>query len=336
MISKTAFLNCIRQDVFPKLAKDEEKRKRTLAYMGCVVVAGLVLSGIAAHSLGITLTEAINKTLAAIFNDRADSGTGVLFPAIAGFVIAFILYHNFLRKQKKKYLPLFIKCLGKMEAGQQVINGDLIRKTQLFPSFDKIDKDDSFSGTLSDTFFSVQELELKQERYSSKRERSEVTVFQGVLIDIPLKKTLKNQTLLVSRLFSGSKINKLNRVKLESIEFERRYQAYSNDQIESRALLTPLFMERLTHLKNYFNADKIEASFFKDHAFFALHTKNNVFESYSLWRSGLDLETYRQFYDEVKAIEDMIKALHLQNKDLDSEVLEKYKAESAPNPDDDE
>jgi hypothetical protein len=40
----------------------------------------------------------------------------------------------------------------------------------------------------------------------------------------------------------------LERVLLEHPEFVRRYEVYSSDQIEARALLTPAFMERFTAL----------------------------------------------------------------------------------------
>jgi hypothetical protein len=37
-------------------------------------------------------------------------------------------------------------------------------------------------------------------------------------------------------------------VRLENPEFERRFEVYSDDQIEARALLTPAFMDRFTAL----------------------------------------------------------------------------------------
>jgi len=40
----------------------------------------------------------------------------------------------------------------------------------------------------------------------------------------------------------------LEPVRLEHAEFEERYEVYSSDQVEARALLTPAFMERFMGL----------------------------------------------------------------------------------------
>jgi hypothetical protein len=51
-----------------------------------------------------------------------------------------------------------------------------------------------------------------------------------------------------NKLFS-SFANNLEKVKLESIDFENRFIVYSNDQVEARYILTPSFMERLVKLE---------------------------------------------------------------------------------------
>ncbi|NCO31474.1 DUF3137 domain-containing protein [bacterium] len=48
--------------------------------------------------------------------------------------------------------------------------------------------------------------------------------------------------------FFVKKSNNKNRVKLESIEFEKLYDVQCLDQVTSRMIITPAFMDRLVQL----------------------------------------------------------------------------------------
>jgi len=53
-------------------------------------------------------------------------------------------------------------------------------------------------------------------------------------------------------------------VKLENIDFEKEFDVYSEDKIESRVLLTPSFMYRLVDYVNKISRKRIYELFFKD------------------------------------------------------------------------
>ena len=54
----------------------------------------------------------------------------------------------------------------------------------------------------------------------------------------------------------------LEKVNLEDTEFNKKFEVYSQDQIEGRCATTPAFMERLLNLKTVFGAKNIKCSFF--------------------------------------------------------------------------
>ena len=53
-------------------------------------------------------------------------------------------------------------------------------------------------------------------------------------------------------------------VKLESTNFEKRFNVFSKNQVEARYLLTPTFIEKFTRLYTAFGTNKAKCSFYKD------------------------------------------------------------------------
>src|SRR5574344_757841 len=51
-------------------------------------------------------------------------------------------------------------------------------------------------------------------------------------------------------------------IKLEDIEFEKKYRAYSDSEIESRYMLTPLFLSNLDDIQTAFGVKNLKCSFF--------------------------------------------------------------------------
>ena len=99
---------------------------------------------------------------------------------------------------------------------------------------------------------------------------------------------------------------KLEKINLEDVEFNKKFEAYAQDQIEGRCLITPAFMEKFLNLKTVFGAKNIKCSFFDNKVMFAISTSKNLFEIGSLNKSLLDFETFENFYKEINAIYEMI------------------------------
>ena len=70
--------------------------------------------------------------------------------------------------------------------------------------------------------------------------------FRGICIYVPMKKSVSGYTLLFNT-FIPQHIPVLKKITLDYLSFRKNYQVYSNDQIEARVLLTPVFMEKLNN-----------------------------------------------------------------------------------------
>ncbi len=295
MISKEKFIQKVQTEVFPQLLSTEKARKKAL------------LIGVIWIFIALFLLIFINL----IFNDENNG----LLKESEGYAVLFIfvgieVWHNFLRKEKKVFSPIFLSFLGQLENKQTAIKETLLKHTCLFNRFDYIEYDDCISGIFENTLFSVAEIKLNVVRGNKSS-----VIFKGVCIDIPMNLPVSGYTLLYNTKLPQPK-SVLKKITLEDVSFGKKYQIYSDNQIDARVLLTPAFMEKLNNLQRCFRNKRIDVSFFGNHAVFVIHTRQNLFESYPLFRKLTNTKTYEKFYDEIKAIYDMIKILSINNKSV--------------------
>ncbi len=148
------------------------------------------------------------------------------------------------------------------------------RNLGLIPSWDRESFEDQLLGTRGSTNFEFFEAHLEDKRTRSDgkgRTRTEwVTVFKGQCLVMNFHKPFNGLTkvfrdLGVLNVFNkiGNKLSgqNLERVRLEDPKFEKAFEVFSNDQIESRFLLTPDFMERLLELERIFQGGKLRCAF---------------------------------------------------------------------------
>jgi hypothetical protein len=117
--------------------------------------------------------------------------------------------------------------------------------------------------------------------------------------------------------FIYSYIRWKKRVKLENIEFEKEFDVYCDDQIESRKLLTPSFMYRLVDYVNKISRNRVYELYFHNNYFYV---KYNILRShwswnymnFSPWESVFtNLKDYVEFYLEIKNITALTQDLKL-------------------------
>ena len=110
--------------------------------------------------------------------------------------------------------------------------------------------------------------------------------------------------------FFVKKSNNKNRVKLESIEFEKLYDVQCLDQVTSRMIITPAFMDRLVQLSQK-TKNKYEFLFRWD----VFYVKWNLSKSYleiNTWKKiTKNIETFIDWYWEMKEIISFIKDMQI-------------------------
>lgn len=130
--------------------------------------------------------------------------------------------------------------------------------------------DDSFNGAYNGVSFSIDEYKVRDDIKS---------FFKGMVIQFNMNKFFRSHTIIrPNTLLHISPSKNLHHTVLEDVEFESKYDVFTNDDVEARYLITTAFMKRLNDIKMSFDSDKIYAAF-KDGMFFlGLNTKLDLFD----------------------------------------------------------
>ncbi len=94
----------------------------------------------------------------------------------------------------------------------------------------------------------------------------------------------------------------LKPIHLEDPVFEKKFNAYSTDEIEGRYLITTAFMERFMNLQTAFGAKRAKCAFYGDSVMFAITTNKNLFEIGSLFGKLENPKQIDQFFNEFASI----------------------------------
>jgi len=115
-------------------------------------------------------------------------------------------------------------------------------------------------------------------------------------------------------LMSNRGKEKLEEIKLEDVEFNKHYRAYSSDEVEGRYLITTSFMERFKNLHTSFGAKKAKCSFYGNDIMFAISTRKNLFEIGGLFTSLTNPKHLETFFNELSSVLNLIEYFKLDEK----------------------
>ncbi len=155
----------------------------------------------------------------------------------------------------------------------------------LFASPDRYSSEDMISGKVDKTDFVFSEVHAQERRvsYDGKGRRQEywTDIFKGFLFIADFHKKFSGHTVVRNDSFFKFGFGS-GRVKLESPEFESRFDTYSTDEIEARYILTPSMMERLIALDKKFDKS-VQFSYVNSSVFVAIPENRNHFEA-GIWK----------------------------------------------------
>jgi hypothetical protein len=171
--------------------------------------------------------------------------------AVAGEAWAFgKLQREYERLYKSRVLPALAERVGQLTYKPASADDvQQLRAARILPECDSVRAEDEIAGTHRG--LGIRIIEARLQRRSGDDTR---IVFDGLLIEIMLPRHLTGTTAVLTDegVFGNLKTRwqsaGMEPVRLENPEFERRFEVYSDDQIEARALLTPAFMDRFTAL----------------------------------------------------------------------------------------
>lgn len=152
------------------------------------------------------------------------------------------------------------------EAGREF---GLAKRFRLVPSHQRERLEDFWSGEIEGYEFLLHEAKLEQRRGSGKSRRW-VTVFRGAIIRIASGRRFHGTTLVMrageheSWFGLGGRKNsiefdghRLDAVDMVHPDFDDRFEVWSDDQVEARYLVDPLYVERLLAMENAFGGEGV-------------------------------------------------------------------------------
>lgn len=182
----------------------------------------------------------------------------------------------------------------------------------LVPTWDRSKYEDRITGERNGVPFEFFEAHLEDRRTttdSNGRTRTTwVTVFNGQCLRFRFHKAFQGRTMVtrdagIFNRFGGAK--GMDRVRLESSQFEQAFEVYSTDQVEARFLLTPDFMQRLVDLEKTFRGAKLRCAFVGGEMLVALEG-GDLFEPGSMFTPLDNPERVRELLDDFAAIFNLI------------------------------
>ncbi|KAF0178798.1 MAG: hypothetical protein FD124_3485 [Alphaproteobacteria bacterium] len=216
-------------------------------------------------TIGAPVALGLGVLVLAIFQEGV---AGLIVAAIAGavaFTLAYMPLQRLSERMKTGSLTLITEAIGVTYGGDNATPPALprFRDLDLLPGHDRSHFEDFFHGERQGCAFDLCEAKLEDES-RTKNGKTYVTVFRGQMIRMAFPKKFHGVTVVKrdAGVFNGLRaFGELKRVGLGDSTFEKAFEVYSNDQVEARYLVHPVFMERLIHLEQAFNGRRIRCGF---------------------------------------------------------------------------
>ena len=139
-------------------------------------------------------------------------------------------------------------------------------------------------------------------------------MFSGVIIKLDINKQFSGNTVIrPNSIGHFSPSPHLRHTILEDLNFEKKFDVYTNDEVEARYLITPSFMERLNNMKTVFEACSVSCAFYENYLLIGLNTCD-LFSIGNLNVPLDDANQYFKMYDEILSIMKLIDHFKLDQK----------------------
>lgn len=324
-----------KNKILPRCINLEQERKKVLEKRNIVLIVGILLllffsfiaKGTTIGVICISVALFIRQQLAKTFETKTKETIMQYFCECFANLKWSSVWHSDVENMQKQ----------KESFAYSVNTSDLLKASNLFytNSSSIFIYDDIFKGTHNETpfeFFEVHSSSYSRTNKKTKEEstldlffmcmrmirgkkRNGTTRFSGLVIKIKLNKNFKSNTVIRPDSFAHMPPNfNLKHSVFEDVEFEKKFDVFTDDEVEARYLITTSFMERLNNLKVAFNTDKISCSFYNQELFIGLHTEKDLFKLASINKPMTDSAEFSKMFKEVFSIYEMIDYLKLTEK----------------------
>ena len=291
------FQEAFFKKISPGLSKYESERLRQFGYTRAVKIAALII---------ILVLVFLTKQI--------DIGLILFICCIAG-AVCFGLKKKFENEIKQKIMPYVCKCLGDLKwKYAQCSFEQLLCKSGIIDRYNRVGYDDSFTGIYKDINYEICETSFYYKTGTGKNSSTR-TVFKGVMIKLDMNKSFTGNTVIrPDTLKHASPAANLKHTTLEDVVFEKKFDVFTDDEVEARYLITPSFMERLNNMKTAFSADRVSCAFYDKYLLVGLHTSKDLFSICSLKEPVNDGKQFFTMFEEILSIIKLIDHFKLNQK----------------------
>ena len=285
-----------------------ENERKSVAKTG---VTGFIFLGLAIISVRIAIEDRPMVFIVAFI---------CLVPAIILLIRFYNKKKNYVGRFKDEIIHNIVKFIDpslRYDPAGHIHPKDYKQSGLFLEKFDRYRGDDYVEGMKGKTVFCFSELHTEREVQSGNDSSNWETIFKGLFFIGDFNKNFRGRTYVYSennpQLGFFSKLltsfaRDLEKVKLESTEFENKFIVYSSDHVEARYILTPSFMERLVKLQTLMS-DSTSYSFVNSNVYVAVPISDKLFEP-SVF-SVNDYNKLGDYYNTVHIVFDIIDELNL-------------------------
>ena len=311
------FQEAFYKKLLPELTKYSKKNKK-ISLPKEVIIFGIVFT----IFIGSTLTRELIGD-----SPLAETFFFCLKFLLFAFFIVFLFsifkiehvlkFHAKEQDLKKEIIPLICECYGCLHwldyNSRSEIDTSIVSKSNLIPFFGGGFIDDVFVGNHRNVNYEIIEVGFrnKLKHYKSQTARN---AFNGVIIKLDMNKNFTSNTTIYSDTNSIFIPAKLQQTFLEDIEFNQKFKVYTNDEVEARYLITPVFMEQLKDMQTVFRAKNIYCAFYNNYFLLALALDKDLFSLDASSGALINSKQYFLFYEEIVSILKLIDHFKLDQK----------------------
>ena len=159
--------------------------------------------------------------------------------------------------------------------------------------------------------FSQADVHIEEEHTDSDGDTTYSTIFRGRYITFDLNKDFSKKLLVASKNFYNERCDKtFKKIELESIDFNRNFDAYAQDGFEAFYLLDPAVMERIQKLSDL-HGGRIMVCFSDKKMHIAINDHRDAFEPASTKVPIDEKAEFNKVMNDIKVITNIIDEIKL-------------------------
>lgn len=304
LVARQQFYDYYDNTVTPALGKIEKKRRQYLVAFSAIIL--LVILWIV-----LLITGKISFL--------AEGENGFILCLVVLLICAPIFMYY--KKSKESILPLLIGFFGKFDYTYHPnLPLSVLNQSQIMKKSDDLAADDGFDGEYKEVPISIVEYvryKYQEQKEDGVRKIKRKVKGRGIIFEAEMKKKFSGHTIVVK---DKGVLNKLSRYKgleragLESTEFEKAFEVYTNNQIETRYILTAVMIEYMLELKKLF--PHAEYSFENNNVLINIEMKKNMFECSNFFRPVINKKRAETYFKQFYLLFSIIEILHLNQKQM--------------------